>query len=92
MKRFLIPFVCLLLTVVLGASPGQAAPKALVYSWTSNVGPLNPHTYSPNQMFAQAMVYEPLVLYDVDGKIKPCLAESWEISEDGPTCFTCARA
>jgi len=60
-----------------------ADPGTLVYSWPSNVGPLNPHTYSPNQMFAQAMVYEPLVRYGDGGKIAPCLAESWEISPDG---------
>ena len=68
------------------AQPGPALaadPKTLVYSWPSNVGPLNPHTYSPNQMFAQAMVYEPLVRYGLDGKIVPWLAESWDISPDG---------
>jgi nickel transport system substrate-binding protein len=32
-----------------------------------NVGPLNPHLYTPNQMFAQSMVYEPLVKYQADG-------------------------
>ncbi|MGD9213896.1 MAG: nickel ABC transporter substrate-binding protein [Desulfobacteraceae bacterium] len=60
-----------------------AAPKTLVYSWPSNVGPLNPHLYSPNQMFAQAMVYEPLVRYGRDGSVMPWLAQSWEISADG---------
>jgi nickel transport system substrate-binding protein len=60
-----------------------AAPKTLVYSWPSNVGPLNPHLYSPNQMFAQAMVYEPLLRYGRDGSIMPWLAQSWEISADG---------
>ena len=55
----------------------------LVYSWSSNVGPLNPHLYSPNQMFAQAMVYEPLVRYQADGSVVPWLAESWTTSEDG---------
>ncbi|TVM31940.1 nickel ABC transporter, nickel/metallophore periplasmic binding protein [Oceanidesulfovibrio marinus] len=67
--------------------PLQAAPPegddVLVYSWNSNVGPLNPHTYSPSQMFAQAMVYEPLVRYQADGTIAPWLATSWKISEDG---------
>lgn len=60
-----------------------ASPKTLVYSWPGNVGPLNPHLYSPNQMFGQAMVYEPLVRYDGDGRILPCLAESWEMDPDG---------
>jgi nickel transport system substrate-binding protein len=57
--------------------------KTLVYSWRGNVGPLNPHLYSPNQMFGQAMVYEPLVRYDGGGKIVPCLATSWEMEPDG---------
>jgi nickel transport system substrate-binding protein len=34
-------------------------------------------------MFAQAMVYEPLVRYGEGGKILPWLAETWEISPDG---------
>ena len=40
---------------------GPAAAGSLTYSWPTNVGPLNPHLYAPNQMFAQASVYEPLV-------------------------------
>ncbi|MBF0377473.1 MAG: nickel ABC transporter, nickel/metallophore periplasmic binding protein [Desulfamplus sp.] len=55
----------------------------LIYSWASNVGELNPHLYSPNQMFAQAMVYEPLVKYAEGGKITPWLAEKWTVSPDG---------
>ena len=55
----------------------------LIYSWAANVGELNPHMYSPNQMFAQAMVYEPLVKYAEGGKIIPWLAEEWTISPDG---------
>lgn len=47
-----------------------------------DVGPLNPHTYLPNQMTAQAMVYESLVAYNDDGTISPKLAESWDISDD----------
>jgi nickel transport system substrate-binding protein len=65
------------------SSPCLADTKTLNYSWPSNVGPLNPHLYSPNQMFAQAMVYEPLVRYGEGGQIIPWLAESWEISKDG---------
>ena len=57
--------------------------KTLNFSWSTNVGPLNPHLYSPNQMFAQAMVYEPLVRYGEGGRIIPWLAESWTVSPDG---------
>lgn len=59
------------------------AQTRLDFSWPSNVGPLNPHLYSPNQMFAQAMVYEPLVRYRADGTVIPWLAESWEASGEG---------
>ncbi|VEC46972.1 nickel ABC transporter, substrate-binding protein [Escherichia coli] len=40
-----------------------AAPDEITTAWPVNVGPLNPHLYTPNQMFAQSMVYEPLVKY-----------------------------
>jgi nickel transport system substrate-binding protein len=60
----------------------QEAKDTLVMAWAVNVGPLNPHMYSPNQMFAQAMVYDPLV--DFDGKETiPALAERWTVSADG---------
>ena len=65
------------------AMPDVSSKSTLVYSYMSNVGPLNPHMYSPNQIFAQAMVYEQLVRLNRDGKIGPALAERWEISEDG---------
>lgn len=34
-------------------------------------------------MFAQDLIYEPLVSYDRGGEIQPALAESWEVSPDG---------
>ncbi|XPV75798.1 MAG: nickel ABC transporter substrate-binding protein [Desulfovibrio sp.] len=77
----------LTLTLALGVSAAIASPPkgddVLVYSWSSNVGNLNPHLYSPSQMFAQALVFEPLVRYQADGSVKPCLAESWTKSKDG---------
>jgi nickel transport system substrate-binding protein len=44
---------------------------------------LNPHLYSPNQMFAQAVLYEPLVKYGEGNKVLPWLAVKWTISPDG---------
>ena len=67
---------------MLMAVSASANPNILTYSSAGNVGPLNPHLYSPNQMFAQAMVYEPLVRYVGKGRIIPWLAKSWEISSD----------
>ncbi|WP_307153149.1 nickel ABC transporter substrate-binding protein [Rhodopseudomonas julia] len=61
------------------------AGATLNFSWPVNVGWLNPHLYSPNQMFAQNMVYEPLVRYRADGTLEPCLAQTWQASEDGKT-------
>ena len=67
------------------AAASEAAGGTLLYSYPSNAGPLNPHMYSPNQMYAQEMIYEPLVSLGSDGLIHPCLAEKWEISDDGLT-------
>lgn len=51
-------------------------------AWDRNVGPLNPHLYSPNQMYAQIMVYESLVKYE-NGKFIGGIAKEWKISNDG---------
>jgi ABC-type transport system substrate-binding protein len=45
----------------------------------NSVGPVNPHQYFPNQLFAQGWVYEGLVGYGQDGEIKPVLALSWKL-------------
>ena len=63
----------------------QAAPYQLTTARPVNVGPLNPHLYTPNQMFAQSMVYEPLVKYQADGSVQPWLATRWRHSADGKT-------
>jgi len=62
-----------------------ALAQTLNFSWPSNVGPLDPHGYAPNQMFAQGMVYESLVKYQPDGTVAPWLATAWTTSEDGRT-------
>jgi nickel transport system substrate-binding protein len=79
--------------MLLSTHPATASESdTLIYSWSSNVGELNPHLYSPNQMFAQAMAYESLVRYGEGGKILPWLAEKWDITPDGKTCtFTLRR-
>lgn len=40
---------------------------------------------SSEDMRLYEMVYEPLVKYGEGGEIEPCLAKTWEISEDGTT-------
>jgi nickel transport system substrate-binding protein len=57
----------------------------LTYTWPTNAGPLDPRGYSPNQMYAQAMVYEPLLRYTATGSLEPWLAKSWSVSADGKT-------
>lgn len=84
MPSRLLRFLLAVLVLALPAT-GLAAKKEMVFSWQSNCGPLNPHLYSPNQMYAQNMLYEPLVKYAPDGGIVPWLAEKWDISPDGKT-------
>lgn len=76
-----------LLILAVASFPARAAngwdKDTLVYAWSGNVGPLNPHDYGANRMFAQALVYEPLVQYGEGGEIIPWLANSWTISPDG---------
>ena len=61
------------------------AKNTLNFATSKNVGPLNPHLYSPNEMWAQDMLYESLVEYSEDGKIVPKLAVSWRIADEGKT-------
>ena len=62
-------------------STAQAGRTEMVYASTKDIRIINPHLYS-GEMAAQSMVFEPLVVNTAEG-IKPCLAESWEISPDG---------
>ncbi len=55
----------------------------LIYASAKDINDMNPHLYT-GSMPAQGMVYESLVENTVDG-IKPLLAESWDIAEDGKT-------
>lgn len=83
MSRLRRTLIALLTCVPLLAH--ASAPTEITTAWPVNVGPLNPHLYTPNQMFAQSMVYEPLVKYQADGSVKPWLAKSWTHSADGKT-------
>ncbi|WP_078543011.1 nickel ABC transporter substrate-binding protein [Litchfieldia alkalitelluris] len=64
-------------------SSTSESENMITFAWPRDVGALNPHVYNPNQLFAQSMVYEPLVSYQDGGELKGHLAETWEISEDG---------
>ena len=96
-KRFLlISILALILSVTLIGCSSKSEEKSesvtsgesananmLTFAWPRDIGEMNPHIYNPSQLFAQSMVYEPLVSYQDGGGLKPHLAESWEISEDG---------
>ncbi len=57
--------------------------REIVYATAKDINDMNPHLY-PGSMPAQGMVYESLVENTEDG-IKPLLAESWKVSDDGKT-------
>ncbi|MDN8591198.1 nickel ABC transporter substrate-binding protein [Paenibacillus sp. 11B] len=95
-SAFLLATALLLLLVMVGcsntdnkkassssASDEASSSKSITMSWPRDIGTMNPHTYNPSQLFAQSMIYEPLISYQKDGKLEPALAESWTISEDG---------
>lgn len=85
-------FIFILSSVLLGCansseevagSEEKGEENMLTFAWPRDIGEMNPHVYNPSQLFAQSMVYEPLVSYQEGGELKPHLAESWDISEDG---------
>ncbi|MCU6711756.1 nickel ABC transporter substrate-binding protein [Paenibacillus sp. J5C_2022] len=57
--------------------------QEIIYAVSKDINDMNPHLYT-GSMHAQGMVYESLVENTAEG-IKPLLAESWDISEDGMT-------
>jgi nickel transport system substrate-binding protein len=57
----------------------------LVFASTKDIRDINPHLYA-GEMPAQNIVFESLVINTPEG-VKPGLAESWEISEEG-TLYT----
>ncbi|MFJ7975919.1 nickel ABC transporter substrate-binding protein [Peribacillus sp. NPDC096379] len=83
--------VLILSTLLLGctneskedSASNQESKNMLTLAWPRDIGEMNPHVYNPSQLIAQSMVYEPLVSYQDGGELKPHLAESWKISDDG---------
>jgi nickel transport system substrate-binding protein len=72
-------------------SSNKETENMVTFAWPRDIGEMNPHIYNPSQLFAQSMVYEPLVSYQQGGELKPHLAESWKISEDGKEYFFSLR-
>jgi len=44
-------------------------------------GPMDPHSYRPNEFFISNWIYEGLVYYGQGGVIQPMLATSWEVTD-----------
>lgn len=63
------------------SSDASQGTDELVFVNFRDIRDLNPHLYA-GEMYAQSIIYEPLVRVAENG-VEPCLAESWEISEDG---------
>ena len=61
----------------------ESAKDELVFVNYRDIRDLNPHLYA-GEMYAQEMLYETLVNITENG-YEGCLAESWDISEDGKT-------
>lgn len=67
------------LQVLSGSKTISVAPGA-ASGLFKTIGRLDPHTYRPNEFFANNWVYEGLVSYGAGGVIEPSLASSWTIS------------
>ena len=63
------------------AQETSSAKDELVFVNYRDIRDLNPHLYA-GEMYAQSMLYDTLVSITDDG-YEGCLAESWEISDDG---------
>ena len=84
MKRMLS--LILLVAMVLSLTPAMAQENAYRQLYSGEVSSLNYLTTSTTNEFAVAAnVIDTLVEYDNLGQVKPSLAESWEVSEDGLT-------
>jgi ABC-type transport system substrate-binding protein len=68
------------LRVVSGSKNLTLSPGAQTGLFTG-VGRLDPHSYRPNEFFANNWVYEGLVEYGPDGAILPSLALSWSVTD-----------
>ena len=65
------------------SASAESTKDELVFVNYRDIRDLNPHLYA-GEMYAQEMLYETLVNITENG-YEGCLAESWDISEDGKT-------
>lgn len=77
--------MCFSLAACGGEEEPAAEEASLSVPISDDIGDINAHLYD-GDMMSQGMVFEGLVQNTADG-VAPCLAESWDISEDG-TVYT----
>ena len=80
-------WACLMLTAALAApsltvyAENDGAGKTITICHPTEAGSFSPANYD-TEFYAQNWVYEGLTKWE-DNQVKPALAESWDISEDG---------
>jgi nickel transport system substrate-binding protein len=69
-----------LMNVLSGSTSVKVSPGAQTGLFSST-GPMDPHSYRPNEFFISNWIYEGLVSYGPDGLILPQLATSWTVTD-----------
>ena len=69
-----------------GAAGGKDSVVAFVPDIFNTLDPRKTAANSDQYVFDQ--IYETLAVTQDDGSVKPCLAESWDVSDDG-LVYTC---
>ncbi len=79
-------FLCVLFVACGGDDSDKAPLKVFHYNQPNAVTSLDPaFARSQNNIWAVDHLYNPLVQLDDTLNIRPCLAKSWEVSDDGLT-------
>jgi len=69
-----------LVQVLSGSTTVSLAPGAQTGLFAST-GPMDPHSYRPNEFFISNWIYEGLVSYGDNGVIQPQLATQWTVTD-----------
>lgn len=82
MRRNIFSWSTVLLLIVSLCAKANISDNQLDYASTKDIADINPHLYL-GEMAAQNMVFESLVNNASDGTVKPYLAKSWQILDEG---------
>ncbi len=88
MKQFSILVFAATLLLAFWGNFGVASDKpkrggTLIMAITRDIRNMNPLVQTGRVRTRRALMFEPLVTLDLEGNIRPNLAESWDISKDG---------